>query len=115
MNAAFDPIRVHSRPTSCDKLKRLPEVFHLHDAFILSAVRTPIGKFGGRLAHMTSPDLGTVAAVAALVRAGVTGGQIEETIFGSARQAGNGPNPAPQISMPAVVPTETPSYPATMA
>jgi len=93
----------------------LPEVFTLHDAFILSAVRTPIGKFGGRLAHMTSPDLGTVAAVAALVRAGVTGGQIEETIFGSARQAGNGPNPARQISMRAGVPKEVTAYTVNMA
>ncbi len=87
----------------------------MHDAFILSAVRTPIGKFGGRLAHMTSPDLGTVAAVAALVRAGVTGGQIEETIFGSARQAGNGPNPARQISMRAGVPKEVTAYTVNMA
>ncbi len=87
----------------------------MHDAFILSAVRTPIGKFGGRLAHMTSPDLGTVAAVAALARAGVTGGQIEETIFGSARQAGNGPNPARQISMRAGVPKEVTAYTVNMA
>src|SRR5216684_3034223 len=115
MNASFDLIRVHSRPTSFDKLKRLPEVFTLHDAFILSAVRTPIGKFGGRLAHMTSSDLGTVAAVAALVRAGVTGSQIEETIFGSARQAGNGPNPARQISMRAGVPKEVTAYTVNMA
>ncbi len=87
----------------------------MHDAFILSAVRTPIGKFGGRLAHMTSSDLGTVAAVAALVRAGVTGSQIEETIFGSARQAGNGPNPARQISMRAGVPKEVTAYTVNMA
>jgi len=64
---------------------------------------------------MTSPDLGTVAAVAALVRAGVTGGQIEETIFGSARQAGNGPNPARQISMRAGVPKEVTAYTVNMA
>lgn len=82
----------------------------MQSVFILSAVRTPIGKFGGKLAGMTSPDLGVVAAEAALDRAGVAPGQIEETIFGSARQAGNGPNPARQISVRAGVPKEVPAY-----
>jgi acetyl-CoA C-acetyltransferase len=78
----------------------------LHDVFILSAVRTPIGKFGGSLAGMTAPDLGVVAAQAALERAKIEPGQIDETIFGSARQAGNGPNPARQISIRAGIPKE---------
>lgn len=80
------------------------------EVFIISAVRTPIGKFGGKLAHMTSPDLGVVAARAALERAGVSPEQVEETIFGSARQAGNGPNPARQISVRAGVPKEVSAY-----
>jgi acetyl-CoA C-acetyltransferase len=78
----------------------------LQDVYILSAVRTPIGKFGGTLAGLTSPDLGVVAAQAAIERAGVAPDQIDETIFGSARQAGNGPNPARQISIRAGVPKE---------
>ena len=82
----------------------------MQDVFILSAVRTPIGKFGGKLAHMNSPDLGVAAAEAALSRAGVEPSQIEETIFGSARQAGNGPNPGRQISVRAGVPKEVPAY-----
>ncbi|HKW76388.1 MAG TPA: thiolase family protein [Terriglobales bacterium] len=82
----------------------------MQPVFILSAMRTPIGKFGGRLAGMTSPDLGLVAAQAALQRAGVASAQIEETIFGSARQAGNGPNPARQISVRAGIPKEIPAY-----
>ena len=82
----------------------------LQDVFIISAVRTPIGKFGGKLAHLTSPDLGVVAAKAALERAGVQPDQVEETIFGSARQAGNGPNPARQISIRAGVPKEVSAY-----
>lgn len=82
----------------------------MQQVFILSAVRTPIGKFGGKLAHMTSPDLGVVAAEAALSRAGVEPDQIEETIFGSARQAGNGPNPGRQISVRAGIPKEVPAY-----
>jgi len=82
----------------------------VQDVFILSAVRTPIGKFGGKLSGLTSPDLGVVAAEGALYRAGVSPSLIEETIFGSARQAGNGPNPARQISVRAGVPKEIPGY-----
>lgn len=82
----------------------------MQDVFIVSAVRTPIGKFGGKLAQMTSPDLGVVAAKAALERAKVRPEQVEETIFGSARQAGNGPNPARQISVRAGVPKEVSAY-----
>ena len=78
----------------------------MQDVFILSAVRTPIGKFGGTLAGMTAPDLGVVAAQAAIERAQIEPGQVDETIFGSARQAGNGPNPARQISIRAGVPKE---------
>jgi len=55
--------------------------------YILSAVRTPIGKFGGSLASLSAVDMGVVAAKAALERAGVQSQQVEETIFGNARQA----------------------------
>jgi len=82
----------------------------LHDVYILSAVRTPIGKFGGSLASMSAVDLGVVAAQAAIERAGVRPDQIEETIFGNARQAGGGPNPARQISIRSGVPQEAPAY-----
>ena len=80
------------------------------DVYILSAVRTPIGKFGGSLASMSAPDMGVVAAKAAMERAGVQPQQVEETIFGNARQAGGGPNPARQISMRSGVPQEVPAY-----
>jgi len=82
----------------------------LPDVYILSAVRTPIGKFGGSLASMAAADMGVVAARAAIERAGVRPHQIEETIFGNARQAGGGPNPARQISIRSGVPQETPAY-----
>lgn len=80
------------------------------DVYILSAVRTPIGKFGGALASMSAPDMGAVAAKAAMERAGVQPQQVEETIFGNARQAGGGPNPARQISIRSGVPQEVPAY-----
>ena len=82
----------------------------MHEVFILSAVRTPIGKFGGSLAAMTAADMGVVAAKAAMERAGVRPDQIEESIFGNARQAGGGPNPARQISIRSGVPQEVPAY-----
>ncbi len=78
--------------------------------YILSGVRTPIGKFGGSLASLTAADMGVVAAKAAMERAGIQPEQIEETIFGNARQAGGGPNPARQISMRSGVPQEVPAF-----
>jgi len=82
----------------------------LNGVYIVSAVRTPIGKFGGTLASQTAADMGVVAAKAAMERAGVRPEQIEEAIFGNARQAGGGPNPARQISIRSGVPQEVPAY-----
>lgn len=82
----------------------------MNNVYILSAVRTPIGKFGGSLASLTAADMGVLAAKAALERARVPPQQIEESIFGNARQAGGGPNPARQISVRSGVPQEVPAY-----
>jgi acetyl-CoA C-acetyltransferase len=82
----------------------------LNAVYILSAVRTPIGKFGGSLASLSSADMGVVAAKAALERSGVQPEQVEEAIFGNARQAGGGPNPARQISIRSGIPQEVPAY-----
>jgi len=82
----------------------------VNNVYILSAARTPIGKFGGSLASLSAADMGVVAAKAALERAGVQPRQVEETIFGNARQAGGGPNPARQISIRSGVPQEVPAY-----
>ena len=78
--------------------------------YVLSAMRTPIGKFGGSLAALTAADMGVVAAQAAMERAGIQPEQIQETIFGNARQAGGGPNPARQISVRSGVPQEVPAF-----
>jgi acetyl-CoA C-acetyltransferase len=82
----------------------------LQGVYILSAVRTPIGKFGGALASLTAADMGVVAARAAIERAGIQPEQVEETIFGNARQAGGGPNPARQISVRSGIPQEAPAF-----
>src|ERR1700675_4005150 len=83
---------------------------NLQAVYILSGVRTPIGKFGGSLASLTAADMGVVAAKAAMERAGIQPEQVEETIFGNARQAGGGPNPARQISLRSGVPQEVPAF-----
>ncbi|HWZ84427.1 MAG TPA: acetyl-CoA C-acetyltransferase [Terriglobales bacterium] len=82
----------------------------MNDVYIVSAVRTAIGKFGGTLASQTTADMGVVAATAAMERAGIQPQQVEEAIFGNARQAGGGPNLARQISIRSGVPQEIPAY-----
>ena len=82
----------------------------MQPVYIVSAARTPIGKFGGTLLDFTAADLGVIAAKAAIERAGVRPEQVEETIFGNARQAGGGPNVARQISYRSGVPETAPAY-----
>ena len=81
-----------------------------HDVFLAGAVRTPIGRFGGALASLTAVQLGTHAGRAALERAGVRPEDVDQTIFGHARQAGCGPNPARQVSVACDVPVERPAF-----
>jgi acetyl-CoA C-acetyltransferase len=85
------------------------------DVFIAGAIRTPMGRFGGGLATLTAPELGAVAARAAIERAGLHPGDIEETVMGNARPAGVGPNPARQIAHRAGVPDTAPAYTVNMA
>lgn len=78
--------------------------------YIVSAVRTPIGKFGGSLAGHSAANLGVIAARAALERAGIEPRRVEEAIFGCARQAGSGPNVARQISWGSGLGDAVPAY-----
>jgi len=77
---------------------------------VLSAARTPIGKFGGAFASLSPADLGEVAAKAAIERSGLPAAAVDETIFGHARQAGGGPNTARQVSHRAGVPDSVPAF-----
>ncbi len=79
-------------------------------AFILSACRTPIGRFLGALSEVSPPELAAVATRGALERAGIPAGEIDEVIVGSARQAGNGPNIARQAAIKAGVPDRVPAF-----
>src|SRR5258706_3534844 len=100
----FHELSLRVPPLHCPFGEPMPGVF------IVSAVRTPIGKFGGTLASLSAVDLGVVAATAAMERAAIDPKQVEETIFGNARQAGGGPNPARQISIRSGIPQEVPAY-----
>ena len=87
----------------------------LNDIVAISAVRTPMGRFGGTLKDIASYDLGAVAIRAAIERAGVAGDGIDDVIFGSCRQAGNGPNPARTASIRGGVPITVPVHTVNMA
>ena len=79
-------------------------------AVILEGARTPIGKFLGSFAEVPAVELGTLAAREAMRRANVEPASIEQTIYGHARQAGNGPNTGRQVSVNAGVPIEVSAY-----
>src|SRR5438046_1448146 len=76
----------------------------MSDAFLLSAVRTPIGKYLGGLAELSAPQLGAVAVAEALRRAKAPAERIDEVIFGNVLQAGVGQNPARQAALKAGLP-----------
>lgn len=78
--------------------------------FLIGAVRTPIGRFGGSLQGWTAADLGTAAAKESLCRARVQPDQIDDSIWGCARQAGGGPNVARQITFRSGVPDRVPAF-----
>jgi acetyl-CoA C-acetyltransferase len=74
------------------------------DVFLLSAARTPIGKYLGGLADVPAPQLGATAVAEALRRAKVPPGQVDEVILGNVIQAGVGQNPARQAALEAGLP-----------
>ena len=71
----------------------------MSDVVIVSAARTPIGKFGGALKSLTSVELGTIAAKAAIERAKISPKSVDQAIFGNVLQAGSGQNVARQIAL----------------
>ena len=82
----------------------------METAVILDGARTPIGRFLGSFSELPAVELGELAATEAMRRAAVEPGWIDQTIFGHARQAGNGPNTGRQVSIRAGVPKEVSAY-----
>ena len=81
----------------------------MEDIVIVSAVRTPVGKFGGSLAKIPATELGSIVVREAIARAGLQPDQIGEVIMGQVLAAGAGQNPARQAMMKAGVAKETPA------
>jgi len=77
---------------------------------LVAAKRTPMGRFMGAFADLPAVDLGIAAATAALESAGLSPADVQETVAGHGRQAGNGPNPGRQVSVRAGVPETVPAY-----
>jgi len=79
------------------------------DAVILSAARTPIGKYGGAFKNIHPAELGAVAARAAIERAQLKPSDIDDVWIGHGRQAGSGPNPGRQVAHRTGIPYESPA------
>lgn len=84
------------------------------EVVIVSAVRTPVGSFGGTLSNIPANELGAIVIKEALVRAGIEPNQVDEVYLGNILQAGQGQNPARQSAIKAGIPQEVPAYTVNM-
>jgi acetyl-CoA C-acetyltransferase len=84
---------------------------YMNDAFIVSAARLPVGKFGGALKEVSDWDLGTIAIAEALKRAGLRGDQIDEVIMAHGFRTGDLPaNSSRAVALRAGIPIEIPQF-----
>lgn len=81
----------------------------MREVVIVSAVRTPIGSFGGTLKDTSARTLGAIVVKAAIEKAGIDPASIDEVVFGNVLQGGLGQNPARQVAIDAGIPIEVPS------
>lgn len=81
----------------------------LEEIVILSAVRTPIGRYKGKLATVSAVELGAIAIKEAIKRAELAPDQVEQVFIGNVLQAGNGQNVARQSAVKAGLPYEVPA------
>lgn len=79
---------------------------NLNDVVCVSACRTAMGRFGGKLRNFNARDLGALVISGAIQRAGIDAGTVDEVIVGHCRQAGNGPNPAKISAVQAGIPQQ---------
>ena len=85
------------------------------EVFLLGAVRTPNGRYGGSLRSTPVVELATLAAREAVSRAGIGPELVEELVLANCRQAGNGPNPGRQVALRAGFPEQAPAQTINMA
>jgi acetyl-CoA C-acetyltransferase len=82
----------------------------MENVYLVGSVRTPIGRFGGSLASWTAADMGVAVARESIKRARLSAEEIQDAVWGCARQAGGGPNVARQITYRAGLPETVPAY-----
>ena len=82
----------------------------MKNVYLVSAVRTAIGSFGGSLKDIPAVDFGAIAAKAAIERAGLKPENLSEVMFGCILTAGLGQNPARQVAIGAGIPYDVPAY-----
>src|SRR5437016_9936791 len=87
----------------------------MESVVIVEGARTPIGNFLGALSEVPTVELGVAATTEALKRGGVGVADVQEVVFGHARQAGNGPNTARQVAFRSGIPQEVPAFTVNMA
>jgi acetyl-CoA C-acetyltransferase len=80
------------------------------ETVVIGAARTPIGTFGGAFKDVSAVELGTIAVREAVRRAGVRPDQVDEVILGCILQAGQGMNPARQVTIKAGLPESVPAH-----
>ena len=82
----------------------------MSDVVIVSAARTPVGSFNGALSSLPAHELGKIAILAAIERAGISAADVGEVIMGQVLQAGAGQGPARQAAVNAGIPVESPAW-----
>jgi acetyl-CoA C-acetyltransferase len=82
----------------------------MREVVIVSAVRTPIGAYGGKFKDVSAVKLGTIAVKEAMKRANIDPSTVDEVIFGNVLSAGLGQNVARQVSVHSGIPIEVPSF-----
>ncbi|MFD9666227.1 thiolase family protein [Rhodococcus sp. NPDC059968] len=85
------------------------------NVYLCAPVRTPHGRYGGALSESSAVDLGVLVAREALTRAHLAPGLVDEAVVSHCRQAGNGPNPARQVTLLAGLPEAVPAQTINMA
>ena len=82
----------------------------MDDIVIVSAARTPVGSFNGAFGSLSAHALGTVAIQAAIARAGIAAGDVDEVILGQVLTAAQGQNPARQAARAAGIPDDKTAF-----
>jgi acetyl-CoA C-acetyltransferase len=80
------------------------------DIVIVSAARTPVGSFNGALSSLPAHELGKIAILAAIDRAGIKAADVDEVVMGQVLQAAAGQGPARQAAVNAGIPVESPAW-----